>query len=427
MNFHEWADSLHAWIVSFDIDGRQAAIWFFFSGVAFLFALCVVVWLFSRMILARVVKHLVARTEATWDDKLFNPKVFRGITFILISILISRAVPVLFRDFPNWINLAASLSKVYVILTVMFAVNAILNSIVSILEHTESLGDKPVRSYKQVAKIIFYLIGFILILAIALGQSPVYILGGFGAITAVMLLIFRDPILGFVASVQMSAIDLVRIGDWISVDKYGADGEVVEINLTTVKVRNWDMTITLVPSYALVSDSFKNWRGMRESAGRRIKRHILINMSSIRFCDDVLFTKLLSLERIRPHLLTRAADIAQFNERHQVDKSVLLNGRHMTNIGIFRLYAMKFIEENPRINLGMTYMVRQLQPTGNGLPIEIYVFSSEKKWEVYEDITSDLFDHLLAAVPFFELEVFQSPSGSDMRSLRYGTEGEGRS
>ncbi|MFN9801539.1 MAG: mechanosensitive ion channel family protein, partial [Bacteroidota bacterium] len=181
-------------------------------------------------------------------------------------------------------------------------------------------------------------------------------LGGFGAVTAVLILVFRDPILGFVASVQMSAIDLVRIGDWITVEKYGADGEVMEINLTTVKVRNWDMTITLVPSYALVSDSFKNWRGMQESAGRRIKRHILINISSIRFCDEALYNRLLTLERIRPYLKSRHADIREYNEQHQIDKSVLLNGRHMTYIGIFRLYATKFIEENPRINLSMTYM-----------------------------------------------------------------------
>jgi len=418
MNLHEWADILREWLYGLGLGGRNGAIWFLSVGLATVAAVCLLLWVVFRQVLIRFVRRLVLRTEATWDDKLFEHKVFRGLTMILIAILIAKSVHVLFRDFPNWIRLVSDVSRIYIILSVMFAVNAILNSIVSILEHTETFRDKPVRSYKQVAKIVFYLIGFVLILAIVLGESPLYILGGFGAVTAVLILVFRDPILGFVASVQMSAIDLVRIGDWITVEKYGADGEVTEINLTTVKVRNWDMTITLVPSYALVSDSFKNWRGMQESAGRRIKRHILINISSIRFCDEALYNRLLTLERIRPYLKSRHADIREYNEQHQIDKSVLLNGRHMTNIGIFRLYATKYIEENPRINLSMTYMVRQLQPNENGLPIEIYVFTYDKKWEQFEEVMSDLFDHLLAAVPFFDLEVFQSPGGSDMRGIR---------
>ncbi|MFN8698495.1 MAG: mechanosensitive ion channel family protein [Flavobacteriales bacterium] len=418
MNLYEAADLLRDWLNQLGMTGRQSALWFLFLGLVALFILCLIVWAVFRFVLIRIARKLVTKTETTWDDKLFENRVFRGVSFIVIAILIAKAVPVLFRDFPNWIRLTSALSRIYIILSVMFAVNAILNSIVSILEHTQTFGDKPIRSYKQVAKIVFYLIGFVLILAIALGESPLYILGGFGAITAVLLLIFRDPILGFVASVQMSAIDLVRIGDWITVEKYGADGEVMEINLTTVKVRNWDMTITLVPSYALVSDSFKNWRGMQESAGRRIKRHILINISSIRFCDDALYHKLMSLERIRSYLEARHKEIREYNEENDVDKTALLNGRHMTNIGIFRQYAMTYIEENPKINLSMTYMVRQLQPTENGLPIEIYAFTYDKKWEEFELVAADLFDHLLASVPFFELEVFQNPGGSDMRGLR---------
>jgi miniconductance mechanosensitive channel len=231
-----------------------------------------------------------------------------------------------------------------------------------------------------------------------------------------MLLIFRDPILGFVASVQMSAVDLIRIGDWITVEKYGADGEVMEINLTTIKVRNWDMTVTIVPSYAIVSESFKNWRGMEESEGRRIKRHINIKISSVKFCDDILYKKLLKIERIQEYLQTKQQEIEEFNKETAVDKSVLVNGRHMTNIGVFRAYAEKYLEQNPLINKNMTFMVRQLQPTENGLPIEVYAFSVEKELEKFEVVAADIFDHLLAAVPYFDLEIFQSPSGSDMRA-----------
>lgn len=376
---------------------------------------CVFIWWISRMIIIRVVKRIVRRSKATWDDMLYKFKVFRSLSFILIAILIVQVTPVMFGDFPNWKGIAVSAARVYIVLSVMFAINALLNALLGILESVESLKDKPLRSYKQVAKIVFYLVGFILILAIVFRQSPVYILTGFGAVTAVLLLIFRDPILGFVASIQMSAIDLVRVGDWITVDKYGADGEVIEINLTTIKVQNWDMTITIVPSYAIVSESFKNWRGMQESEGRRIKRHININIASIKFCDDELIGRLMKVERIRPYLEQRGREIADYNVSNKVDKSVLINGRHMTNIGIFRVYAERFLEQNPNINRNMTFVVRQLQATENGLPLEIYAFSKEKGFSVFEKVAADIFDHLFAAAPIFDLEIFQNPSGSDMR------------
>jgi miniconductance mechanosensitive channel len=215
----------------------------------------------------------------------------------------------------------------------------------------------------------------------------------------------------------MSAIDLVRVGDWISVDKYGADGEVIEINLTTIKVQNWDMTITIVPSYTIVSESFKNWRGMQESDGRRIKRFINIKISSIKFCDQALFEKLLQVERIQDYLKQKDVEIDLYNKEKNVNKSVLINGRHMTNIGIFRVYAENYLEQNPNINSDMTFVVRQLQATENGLPLEIYAFSKLKEFENFEKVAADIFDHLLAAVPYFDLEIFQSPSGSDMKKI----------
>jgi miniconductance mechanosensitive channel len=416
MNFTPLSDHLREFLLGHGIYGDVMYRMHFVLGLLGLAAVCFLIWAISRLIIITFVKRVVTKTKAEWDDQLFNFKVFRSLALILIAIIITSAVPDVFRDYPKWGKIALIVSKIYIVLSVMFAVNSILNAIVAILESTDRYRDKPVRSYKQVTKIVFYLVGFVMILAIVLNQSPLYIFTGFGAVTAIMLLIFRDPILGFVASVQMSAVDLVRIGDWITVEKYGADGEVMEINLTTIKVRNWDMTVTIVPSYAIVSESFKNWRGMEESEGRRIKRHINIKISSVKFCDDRLYNRLLKIERIRDYLQTKQQEIEQFNTETAVDKTVLVNGRHMTNIGIFRVYAESYLQQNPLINKNMTFMVRQLQPTENGLPIEVYAFSVEKELEKFEVVAADIFDHLLAAVPYFDLEIFQSPSGSDMRA-----------
>jgi miniconductance mechanosensitive channel len=418
MNFTNWSEQLYTFLMNRGLRDSDLENMFLFISLVALAAMCWGVWALTRLIIILLVKLVITRTKTDWDDKLFEYKVFRSLSLIFIAIIIQLAVPHVFRAFPKMYSYALIASKIYIVLSVMFSVNAILNALVGIMESTRHYSDKPLRSYKQVAKIVFYVIGFVLILAILLGQSPLYILGGFGAVTAVLLLLFRDPILGFTASVQMSAIDLVRVGDWITVEKYGADGEVMEINLTTIKVRNWDMTVTIVPSYAIVSESFKNWRGMEESDGRRIKRHINIKISSIRFCDKRLFDKLIQIERLQEYLQTKQEEINQFNEEHSINKEVLLNGRHMTNIGIFRVYAEKFLEQNPNINTDMTFMVRQLQPTEHGLPIEIYAFSKEKQLEKFEGVAADIFDHLLAAVPFFELEIFQSPSGSDMKNMR---------
>lgn len=422
MNFARWSEQLYTFLLNRGLRDSDLDNMHFFISLVALAALCWGIWALTRLIIILLVKLVITRTKSDWDDKLYEYKVFRSLSLILIAIIIQQAVPHIFRSFPLMHEYAMMAAKIYIVLSVMFSVNAILNALVGIMESTKHYSDKPLRSYKQVAKIVFYVIGFVLILAIVLGQSPLYILGGFGAVTAVLLLLFRDPILGFTASIQMSAIDLIRVGDWITVEKYGADGEVMEINLTTIKVRNWDMTVTIVPSYAIVSESFKNWRGMEESDGRRIKRHINIKISSIRFCNKELFDKLMQIERLQEYLQNKQEEINQFNQEHGINKEVLLNGRHMTNIGIFRIYAEKFLEQNPNINREMTFMVRQLQPTEHGLPIEIYAFSKEKQLEKFEGVAADIFDHLLAAVPFFELEIFQSPSGSDMKNLRQSEE-----
>jgi len=408
-------NELREWLTGKGLEGSDLFYSYFFIGFIGVTLFLFVTIFLTRQLFIAVVKS--AKTKSDWQSALFEFRVFRAFALIFGAYIIYNAVPFVFIDFKNWLFYALIFAKIYVVLATMFAINAFLNALVSIMEASRKYADKPIRSYKQVAKIIIYILGFVLILSIVLNQSPLYVFGGFGAITAVLILVFRDPILGFVASVQMSAIDLVRVGDWITVEKYGADGEVTEINLTTIKVRNWDKTVTIVPSYAIVSESFKNWRAMEESEGRRIKRHINIKISSIKFCDDDLINRLKSIDFLKDYLSDTQLQIERFNAENTVDSGNLVNGRHMTNIGTFRVYAEKYLESNPHINTDLTFMVRQLQATEHGLPVEIYVFSKEKGLKKFEEVAADIFDHLLAAVPYFDLEIFQSPSGSDMRGF----------
>jgi len=406
---------LRNWLINKGLSDSELIYSYFFIGLIGVTLFLFITIFITRQVFIGVIKS--AKTKSNWQNALFEFRVFRAFALIFGAYIIYNAVPFVFIDFNVWLFYALIIAKIYIVLAVMFAVNAFLNALVSIMESSRKYADKPIRSYKQVAKIVFYIVGFVLILSIILNESPLYIFGGFGAVTAVFILVFRDPILGFVASVQMSAIDLVRVGDWITVEKYGADGEVTEINLTTIKVRNWDKTVTIVPSYAIVSESFKNWRAMEESEGRRIKRHINIKISSIKFCDEELIDRLKNIDFLRDYLKETQAQIEIFNAENTVNPNSLVNGRHMTNIGTFRVYAEKYLESNPYINTNLTFMVRQLQATESGLPIEIYVFSKEKGLKKFEEVAADIFDHLLAAVPYFDLEIFQSPSGSDMRGF----------
>ncbi len=417
MNFKLWSKQLEHWLRSHQLDGDELIYAHLALSLLALVLLSGAIWVIIRILIIAGVKVSLSKRKTELRKRLGEFKVFRAWSMVVITYVFHLAVPHIFIGLQSVGAVVKVIMDISIVIAFIMAINATLNAIVLLLENTEQYSDKPIRSYKQVAAIVLTIIGVVLILAILLDESPLYILGGFGAVTAIVLLIFRDALLGFVASVQMSVIDLVRIGDWIEMEKYGADGTVMEINLTTVKVRNWDMTMTLIPSYALVSDSFKNWRGMFESNGRRIKRSISINISSVKFIDDHLYEKLLKLDSIREALIKRQQSISEYNLQTNPNRSVLLNGRHMTNIGVFRLYAQTYLANNPNINTEMSFMVRQLQPRESGIPLEIYAFSKDKAWFNYETITADIFDHLLAAIPYFELEVFQNPSGSDMRTL----------
>ena len=269
----------------------------------------------------------------------------------------------------------------------------------------------------QVIKIILVFVIGITVISFVVDKDPSKLLAGLGAMTAVLMLIFKDAILGLVAGIQLSANNMVHLGDWIEMPKYGADGDVIDISLTTVKVQNWDKTISMVPAYALVSDTFKNWRGMSESGGRRIKRSVNIDMSTIRFCDEAMLDKFRKFQYITEYIDSKKRELSEFNTAAQVDDSELVNGRRMTNIGTLRAYIIAYLKNNPKIHKDMTFLVRQLQPTTEGLPLEIYVFSNDTAWVNYEGIQADIFDHILAVVPEFGLRVFQNPTGSDFKLL----------
>jgi miniconductance mechanosensitive channel len=300
---------------------------------------------------------------------------------------------------------------VYGVIVTIWIFRSILQTLRSFLLTLDSFKDKPIDSYIQVFMLLIWAIGIIVIFSVLTGKEIGYFLTAMGALSAVLLLVFKDTILGFVASIQIAANDLVRIGDWVTMEKYGADGDVVEINLSTVKIQNFDKTITTIPTYNLISDSFKNWRGMAESAGRRIKRSILISTPSIRFLESDELEKLHQIERISSYLSDKISEIDQDNQASKSDKSLAINGRNLTNLGVYRQYVENYLKTHPRISDQLTVMCRQLPPNQfGGTPLEIYAFSVDKDWVVYEHLTADIFDHLLAALRYFNLESFEVDS-----------------
>lgn len=364
----------------------------------------------ARKLIITFFNRFSERTKTNFDDLLVNHRAPRRIAHLVPLILTIKLFPIVFHDFPHFETYIVMLINVYGIVLTIWIIRSILKTFESYFKTLPRLKDKPIDSYIQVAMLFIWIIGVASILAIIIDLSFIKFFTTLGAASAVLLLIFKDTILGFVASIQVAINDSVRIGDWITMEKYGADGEVIEINLSTVQVQNFDMTITNIPTYALISDSYKNWRGMQSSGGRRIKRSIILKAKSIHYLTDEGINKLKGIELISNYLESRQKDITNFNAQHDIDKSVLINGRNMTNLGVFRKYMQTYIENHSAVNKDMTIMVRQLEPTPHGLPLEIYCFSSDKRWENYEYIMADIFDHALAAVSYFDLEVFEYPT-----------------
>ena len=368
-----------------------------------------------RKILIRLFERLSVKSKTHFDDYLVKNKAPRNIAHVFPVLLAYEAIPFIFWDFPTIESIAIKGIEVFGIFLFLWIVRSLLNTIKDFLKSLPNLKDKPIDSYIQVFMIFSWAIGLFYIFSIISGIELWKFLTALGTASAVIILVFRDTILGFVASIQVSINDMVRIGDWITFGKYGADGDVIEINLATVKVQNFDKTITTIPTYALISDSFKNWRGMSNSKGRRIKRALILKQESIRFLTKSDLEAFQKIELISEYLQKRGADIEKYNSENQIDKSLLINGKNLTNIGVFRKYIDEYLNNHSGVNKEMIIMARQLAPTPQGIPIEIYAFSSDKRWENYEYIMADIFDHLLAAVPFFDLEGFELPSSTNFK------------
>lgn len=346
-------------------------------------------------------------TKSTFDDFLVANKTAKYIAHLVPLYYISKKIPIVLDDFVYWENLFGKSVKIFIIVLSLFIVRSIFNSLKDYLKTLPKYNDKPIDSYIQVIMIVLWIYAIISIVLLLFDTKKGVLLTTFGSISALIILVFRDTILGFVASIQVTVNDMVRIGDWITVDKFGADGEVEEINLATVKVRNFDNTTSTIPTYSLISDSFRNWRGMINSDGRRIKRHILIKGATVRFVSNDELESFKRIQFLTNYIDRRKADIDKYNIANNVDKSLNVNGRNLTNLGLFRKYIQKYIETHPGINKDMQFMVRHLQPTEKGIPLEIYCFSKDKKWENYEYIMADIFDHVIASIPYFDLELFE--------------------
>ena len=308
----------------------------------------------------------------------------------------------------------------YIIIVALSVINGLLNALNDVYQTYEVSKVKPIKGYIQVIKIVVFILGAVLVIANLVGESPLILLSGIGALSAVLMLVFKDSLLGLVAGIQLSANDMVRVGDWIEVPKYGADGDVIDISLNTVAVQNFDRTVTMLPSYALISDSFKNWRGMQASGGRRIKRALYIDTTSISFCTNEMIENFKSIHYLTDYITEREHEIEEYNEKNHINRNNVVNGRALTNIGVFRAYITQYLKHHPGIHQEMTLMVRQLEPGENGLPIEIYAFTNDTKWAVYETVQADIFDHLFAVAQEFGLRMFQNPAGSDFQALGQG-------
>lgn len=376
-------------------------------NIFILSVLSYVIYLVFRFVLVRTMIIIARRTKTRFDDLLVSNETAKYIAHLIPLLFIYKCVPIILEKFVYWESIFGKLIGIYIVLLSLWIIKTIFNAVRDHLKLNPRYSDKPIDSYIQVIMIVLWIFAFIFVVSKIFDITTGTMLGTFGAISAIIILIFRDTILGFVASVQVSLNDMVRIGDWITFDKFGADGDVIEINLATVKVRNFDNTTTTIPTYSMISDSFRNWRGMLNSDGRRIKRHILIKASSIRFLDVNELQDFKKIQLISNYINLRQTEIDKFNKTHQVDKSVLINGRNMTNFGVFRKYITQYLSQYPGLNKDMILLCRQLQPTPQGFPLEIYTFSNDKRFENYEYIMADIFDHIFASIRYFDLEIYE--------------------
>ncbi len=375
-----------------------------------LFVVVYLLYYFFRFLLVTFMAIVAKKTKTKFDDLLITNKTTMYIAQLIPLLFIYKCVPIILKQYDYWEEIFGRLIGIYIILLILWIVRTVFNALKDHLKALDEYSDKPIDSYIQVIMIILWIMGVAFIFSEIFDIKIEKLFATLGAISAIILLIFRDTILGLVASIQVSVNDMVRIGDWITMEKFGADGDVIEINLATVKVRNFDYTTTTIPTYSLISDSFKNWRGMQKSDGRRIKRHVLIKSNSVRFIAKEELEEFKKIQLLKEYIIKKQAEIEAHNQQNNIDIILPLNGRNLTNLGLFRKYITQYLENHSGLNKNMNLICRQLQPTAQGIPLEIYVFSKDKKWQNYEYIMADIFDHILAAVSTFDLQIFELPS-----------------
>lgn len=381
------------------------------------FLLLLVVDYLLRKFFYTALRKIAKKTSSEWDDFILHNKVHVQVSRTILVLIAQQVLPLIFIGFPVLTSAVGKVLNLCILLTLYGLFNSILKTCRDILRSTKAFKDKPIDSYLQVVQIFLIFVVGTLAISLLTGNSPWSFLVSLGAASAILMLVFKDTILGFVASIQVSANDSVRVGDWIEMPKYGVDGDVLQINLNNVSIQNWDKTIVTIPTYTLLSDSFKNYRGMQDTGGRRIKRALNIKMSSVRYLNETEINELKKIRLLEPFISAREKEIAEYNKQWAADASSPVNGRRMTNIGLFRAYILAYAKHNPNIHQGLTLLVRQLAPNEYGLPLELYMFTKGTQWAYFENTMADIFDHLLAAIKSFDLEIFELPASDDLRLL----------
>lgn len=401
-------------LLNYDINENLSLILSNIIAVGIIIIICFIVDIITKRFLLRILRTYISKSKVKWNNVLLNNKVFDIIARIPPALVVHAFAPV-FPIYQDWIQ---RIAFAYIVINVVLAIGKTLDSVNDIYRDYEVSRIRPIKGYLQVVKIIISVAAAIVIISALIDRSPWILLSGLGAATAVIVLIFQNSILGFVASIQLATNDMVQIGDWIEMPSHGANGDVIDISLHTVKVQNFDKTIITIPTHLLISESFKNWRGMQESGGRRIKRAIYIDINSIKFCDEEMLEKFEEIQYIKEYINGKRKKIEDYNQGYDMDSSNIVNGKHLANIGVFRAYIENYLKNHSKISKDMTQMVRQLQPTENGVPIEIYAFTKGTEWTDYEKTQSDIFDHLLTIIHEFDLKIYQRPTGNDLRNIK---------
>lgn len=408
---HNFLEKIFCWLypllLKISLGDLVASYISLFVNILILCILSYIIYIIFRLVLISSMAIVAKKTKTKFDDLLVSNQTAKYIAYLIPFLFIYKSVPIILEKYDYWEAIFGKVVGVYIVLLSLWIVRSVLKATSDFLKEQPRFSDKPIDSYIQVIMIVLWIFSGGEIISEIFDINKNTLLGVLGAISAIIILIFRDTILGFVASVQVSLNDMVRIGDWITFDKFGADGDVIEINLATVKVRNFDNTTTTIPTYSLISDSFRNWRGMLKSDGRRIKRHILVKAKSIRFLNEDELNKMKKIQLISNYIESRQLEINKYNKTFNVDKTLPINGRNLTNFGLFRKYITNYLENYPGINKNMILICRQLQPTSQGIPLEIYAFSKDQRFEQYEYLMADIFDHIISSIAYFDLEIYE--------------------